>query len=520
MRGRTVLTACILISLYAWPAFAELPKDGGKQETVDSLERAIREAKDNKEEALLRGKLGDYYASREDYKKASDEYIKALALDPSGFNEQQRLHMALMVSWADRLDEATDILRSILADDPEFMDARIELAKVLSWSDNLREAEVEADAVLKDHPENQEALTIKANVLRWRGDAATSIPFYKKALAQGESVDARIGLTYAYLATGETDKARAESKTLKPVYEYQAKELEKLSAALCEAEASQASIQYSYYRDSDDNRVNRVGLTYGFHAGILETELAYRWTDAQDPERHEKADQLRISAHTRAGDLTAGAAAGMTFEGWTSAVLEGQVNVEKRMGWWSAGVMLSRDALTDTAQLIQNRIRKTSGTVSLSETASPRITLTENYIYSGYSDNNDSNDLRLGARYAIPFAPLKISAGYQFRYWNFKRQSGSGYFDPNDFVSNLASVSLYAEKMDIYAYLEPFIGYESFTRYGAKSAKGVFGVSGSAGLRMQKCRSLEINFEGGNYAGGSTAGFNYYQIGLNYVVHF
>ncbi len=522
MRTVLVIIILILIGVCASPVRAESPTGNEDAGIVASFQKEIGEAKDATEAALLGKKLGDYYVSQEDYKNAASAYVKALSSGPSPFTSEERLQMAIAISWADRLDDAVQVLGSILGEDPEDWKARIQLAKVLSWSDRLNEAEAEAEIVLKNHSESQEALLVKANALRWRGNAKASIPWYEKALAQGESFDARIGLAFAYLDSGEKDTAQEISKTLKPSYPYQKNELAKFSDALCGVRASHLGIQYSHYKDSDDNRVNRSTLSYGFWAGRWETELYYRLTDAKDPARHTKAADLAMTAHSQAGrvDVTAGAGIGRPGEN-AGYLFTGQAKADISMDWGGVGMSAAREMFSDTAQLIENRIVRTSETLRLSETLSPRLTFSESYTYSHYSDSNDADDLRLGARYAVTLAaPLKVATGYRFRYWSFRRQSGSGYFDPDGFTSHQVFVSFLAGKNGFYAYLEPYTGYQSFTRYDERSAHTFFGISGSAGWTMKKCTSFEINGEGGNYAGGTAAGFNYSLIGFRLIANF
>jgi tetratricopeptide (TPR) repeat protein len=512
----------ILVGVCSSPVRAEPETESGDAGIIVSLQKNIDEAKEADEAALLRKKLGDYYVSQEDYKNAAGAYVKALSVRPLPFTSDERLQMAIAISWADRLDDAVQVLESILGENPEDWKARIHLAKVLSWSDRLNEAEAEADIVLKNHPESQEALLVKANTLRWRGDAGASIPLYEKALAQGENFDARIGLAFAYLDKGEKDTAQEIRNTLNPSYPYQKNELAKFSDALCRVRASHLGIQYSYYRDSDDNRVNRSSLSYGFWAGRWETEFNYRMTEAKDPTRHPKAEDIGLTVRSQAGRVGVSAGAGIGRPGDNAGYLfTGQVKADISTDWGGVGMSAAREMFSDTAQLIENRIVRTSGTLSLTERFSPRVTFFESYTYSDYSDSNDANDLRLGARYAVTLAaPLKIATGYRFRYWSFRRQSGSGYFDPEDFTSHQVFVSFRAEKNGLYAYLEPYTGYQSFTRYDERSGHTFFGISGSAGWTMKKCTSFEINGEGGNYAGGTAAGFNYSLIGFRLIINF
>ena len=490
-----------------------------RPEGTDSLYKAIAAAGNGREKALLHKQLGDLYASREEYGKAAEEFVQALSLAPSSFTLRERLQMAISISWAGRYDEAAGFLRSILEENPEDRDARIHLAKVLSWSNKLQEAGTEADRVLQGSPENQDALLVKANTLRWQGDARASIPVYEKALAQGESFDARVGLAYAYLDSGEKEAAKEVSRTLKPLHPYQEKELSQFSEALCGVRAPHAGIQFSHYGDSDSNRVDRTSLSYGLWAGKWDTALTYQLTTATDPLRRAKADEVRISAHGREGRFDAGVEAGISrTEG--GSVFVGRARAETDAGWGTIGVSAAREALSDTAELIENRIVRTSGAISLAETVSPRLTFSESYTRFSFSDDNSADDLLLNVRYALTAASPKIATGYRFRYWDFRRQSGGGYFDPEGFVSHQLFVSLVGEKDGFFARLEPYGGYQSYTRYGEKTSGAFFGIPLSAGWTMKKCTAFEMYGEGGNYAGGTVAGYKYYQVGFRLTVFF
>ena len=514
--GPITVTLAFVCSAHAFAA----PQKEFRSGMTGSSPIAINEATSKTEEALQRKKRGDEYASREDNKRAADEYVKALSLDAAAFTVEERLSMAVVISWADRLEEASRILREILAEDPQNDEARAQLAKVLSWSDKLNEAQAEADLVLKRNPEDPDALLVKANVLRWRGEAAASIPFYERVLAEGENFDARVGLAYAYLDAGKKDKAQEIGKTLVPTTAAQQKELVKFSDTLSAASMSHISLQESYYRDSDSNTVKRSLLSYGFWAGNWETELAFRLTDAEDPVRHEWAEDIWVTTHRHMDNLGTAVGAGISSTaGGTRNDFIGLATAEMNMGWWTVGASVAREVLTDTAQLVQNWIKHTTETISFAETASSRLTFSESYAQSSYSDSNDAEDLRAGVRYMIPLAPVKMAVGYRFRYWNFRRQSGSGYFDPEDFISHTIFASVYGEHEKLYAYLEPYAGYQSYKRYGVNTSNFFPGYSASVGMKVTKRVACEISGEGGNYA-GTTTGYNYNQVGFRVIVNF
>ena len=519
MTVRGVLLFLILTGLCVSSGWAGPATEGVNPESVAAYETEISAAKDKNEEALLRKKLGDYYASREDYENGAREFLKALSLSPSRFTPQERIQMAVAISWADRPNDAIPILRSILVENGENRQARIELARALLLADRLDEAEKEADAILKEEPDTQEALLVKANALLWRGEAASSIPVYEKALAVEENFDARIGLASACLAIGEKDKAREIAKTLKPVQPYQRQELVKFSDSLCGVRAPSVGVAYSYYWDKDRNIVNRYTLFGGTWFGSKEVTLSYRLTEARGSAMRGNAEDLWIAMRAPLGKDTITAGVGLDRVGDSNS-LYGKAGIEGTRDWWSYTVAASRETLNDTAEIIENRIARTSGAVSLSEKATNRLSFSESYARSSFSDGNDSDDLQLMARYILLHAPVGTTAGYRFRYWDFRRQSHGGYFDPSHFNSHQVFLSFSAEYEGWYLVLEPYAGYQTFLRNGTETRGDFAGYYGAAGWRMKKCTAFELAAEGGNYAAGAAAGFNYYQVGFKFIQYF
>lgn len=158
--------------------------------------------------------------------------------------------------------------------------------------------------------------------------------------------------------------------------------------------------------------------------------------------------------------------------------------------------------------------------LSISQRLTDRFSLAAAHSYRNYSDGNDVNDFRLSPVYSVLTKNPTINLGYRFRYLNFNRQSGSGFFDPNDFISNQIFISLNFEHERFYFYIEPYGGYQSFRRYGENKADFFGGGSGVLGLNLSKKILLEANAEGGNYAMGAAAGFSYYWVGLRLQLSF
>jgi len=501
---------------------AELAKEGKYEDAVKAYQKAIEAAKDDKEKALLHKELGDLFVSKVDFKNAAEEFIKALALSHK-FPMRERLQIAIYLSWARKYDEAIWQLKSVLSEDSENLEARIHLAKILSWSGKLDEAIAEADKVLGNSPDNKDALLVKANALRWKGNFKKAIPIYEEILGKKEDFDSRLGLTYAYLSAGNIKAAKESRKLLQPQYPYQEKDLKQLDLDMDKGTKPILNAGYSYYNDSDDNRVYRYFSNFGFWLENWKLDLNYRHTDAKDNTRNNVVEELSLKAYSKPKEfLGLGGGIGLVqfkhaataeFLTWN---MKGDVNI------WNgvAGLSLSREGFTDTAQLVTNEIRTTNLSLSITQRLADRFSLSGTYSYRDYSDGNNANDFQFSPTYSIYTKNPTITLGYRFRYLNFNRQSGGGYFDPNDFTSHQIFTSLSFEKANFYIYLEPYGGYQSFRRYGENKSDFFGGGSGILGLNVSKNVRLEANAEGGNYAVGTAAGFSYYLLGVRLHIFF
>ncbi|MDI6753525.1 MAG: hypothetical protein QME78_03930 [Thermodesulfobacteriota bacterium] len=496
---------------------AKLAQEGKYEDAIEAYKKALEESKDNMAKAVLHKELGDLFGSRGDFKSAAGEYVKALSLSQN-FSENDRLQMAIYMSWGKRLKEAMAELQFILRGNPENSIARINFARVLSWSGQLHESIKEIDKVLETHPNNKDALLVKANALRWQGHFKKAIIIYRGVLEKEEDYDSRLGLTYAYLSAGDIKAAKESKKFLRPQYSYQEKDLRQLNLDMDKVIKPNFGGGYSYYDDSDDNRLYRYSLSSGFWVDNWKLDFNYRHIDAKDNTRNTRAEEFFLKIYSKPKEFFGiGGGLGLVqFKNNTTAdFLTWNIKADVNMLNGVAGLTIAREGFTDTAQLITNEIRITNLSLSLSQKLTDRFSIFGAYSYRDYSDDNKANDFQLTPSYSIYTKNPTINIGYRFRYLNFNRQSGSGYFDPNDFISHQIFTSLYLEKDKFYIYLEPYGGYQSFRRYGDSSSGFFGGGYGTLGFNLSKNFALEVNAEGGNYALGATAGFRYYLVGFS-----
>lgn len=489
----------------------------GAAEDLETLRKGLQAAENNAAAALAHKRIGDHHAAGGEYREAAQAYGSALSLARERFSGDERTAMAVTMSWGGRIREAVGELQLVLAEDPGSVKARVHLARALSWIGRTDEAITEADAVLKQSPYDVEALLAKANALRYRGDNEAAAPIYRKVLEIEENFHARLGLAYVALSRGDFSAARRERARLTPLYPYQEKERDELEAAIARATRPGLSPGYTYYKDTDDNRVHRYFASTGFSAKNWKLELAFRHTDARDLTRSAGADDLSLSAYskvTRRLGIGAGVGATRLSDGDARTFPAGHVRADASVVRGTIGIVASRTVFAETAQLMENGIRFTSITTSIAWPLPHRFSLSGSYSYKDYSDDNASDDVQASLRYAFRLAGPAIGVGYRVRYLDFDRESGGGYFDPSDYVAHQAFATLYHEWRRVYTYLEPFYGHQSFTRFGVKTDDTFGGGNGVLGVRLAKSVSLEIRGESSDYAAGAATGFRHRLLGV------
>jgi thioredoxin-like negative regulator of GroEL len=496
----------------ALPAAAPAPLPA--QDDVQSLKAALAGTRGAAESAELYRRLGDAYARKEDFKNSGTAYIAALS--SGSFPAEDAVRMATNVSW-NYPAEAVKEFRAMLVADPSFLKARVGLARTLSWTGANAEAVSEADAALKQSPGDRDALLVKANALRWQGLHGKARQIYSKLLEKSEDFDARAGLAYSLLAAGDLKGARTGAAALKAKYPYQETDLAALNKAIDDYARSSFDARASYYKDSDSNRIRRYSLAYGGVLGRFRTSLGFNRADASGTGFNNREDAFSAGLRAKlpwAMDAGAGIADNVVRNGTATSLLSWNASLNKTLPGGGIGLSAADSLLTDTAQLINNRIRTESYTISFNKDLGPRLSGSASYSYRNYSDVNDANDTQLSASYVLSAAGPRLAAGYRFRYLAFNRQSGGGYYDPSKYLTHQLFASFSFEKGRFYGSAEPYGGYQTQSRYSASTTNYYAGGSATLGYKPADRLALEASVEGGNYALQSATSFRYYQLGL------
>lgn len=177
-----------------------------------------------------------------------------------------------------------------------------------------------------------------------------------------------------------------------------------------------------------------------------------------------------------------------------------------------AGV--ARDVLEDTAQILSNDIRYHEERMALTTEVSDRLAVDTRVELRQYSDSNESAEYVITPKYTLRLRDPRVRIGYRRSFLGFDRQSGSGYFDPDQMISDelVLLVDGYTRKFN--GGIELFFGDQAINRFNTDTHNRIAGYSGWATYNMTDETSLEFTFEGGDFALKRTNAFKYHYLGL------
>lgn len=239
--------------------------------------------------------VGDYEAARVGYERALHD-------NPGEVRALYRL--AVLASWAGRLDSALALLRdareiepadadvrleeakvlawdgqyaasllrydSLLAATPDYHDAAIGRAQALAWAGRLREAEQAYAALVKKNPDDLDARAGQGQAASWRGDLTGAVHHYLDALArQPDHVPSLVGMAQVRQWQGRPEDAQryaSQAIALAP----EDRGAREVQAAIRALVRPQFNIQLGWSHDSDRNTLwwQTVGASISLGNGL------------------------------------------------------------------------------------------------------------------------------------------------------------------------------------------------------------------------------------------------------------
>ncbi len=456
---------------------------------------------------------GDRYYREGDYKKAAEVYTKIWS-QVGELSKEEKFRMAVAVSWGGMLKEAEAMLKDLKEKYPVDLNIRLHLARVLTWRGKNFEALKELDYILSRDPENVDALLVKGNALRWSGRPDRAIKLYEQVYAQRKDFDSGLALSYGYMELERRFEAKNIIEKLEPVYTYQSQELNEGKEVYLQKFEPQVSSGYTHYEDSDDNKVDTLNLRSVFWLNGYRLSPYYRHIWAEDNKRNKKAYEFGIELRNRLSENTLlFGSLGMSSTD-SSGKLVGSVGLSIFAGRGSLNVSLNTNIMTYTAELLENRIRMTTFAISTFQNIDDNLYFNAIYQLRFFSDGNKGHFILLSPTYRLLHSNPAFRVGYRLTYSSYDKHKRMGYFDPKYYISNQVFFVFQYNKGKFYAYIEPFIGYQNYRRYGTTNNDIIGGGYASTGIKFSKNTQIAIDFEAGNYAMQTAAGWKYYQIGV------
>lgn len=476
-------------------------------------------AADPVKEAETFKKLGDEHVAKDELRQAADAYEQALSLGRNQFTADECVRMAVVLSWDNRLPAAIRELRFVVERDPANQNARIQLARIYSWDGQFTRAIGIADSILANSPNDKETLMVKANALEWDDRFTEAIPIYRSIIGRDGDFDARIGLAFSLLYGGNRAAAQHEAETLDAADDRQRRQLQRLSDAIARETRPRMEIGYDFYSDSDESHSGRYWARSGFAVGNhdLSVELGRR-----DVSGGFQADDASFHADFNAtGVLGVGAGVGVTrLRGADTAQFPtGFVQLHERLHRTSISGMMSTEILTETSELIANRVRRSSAGGEISHKITSLWSVSGAYNHFRFSDQNAANDAQVRTEVAVRVAP-RIAFGYQLRFLDYDTQSGSGYFDPDNFVSHRLSASVDLDRRKFFVFVQVYGGHQKYVRNDFRTSEWVKGGRATFGIKFSQKLAVAVNIAGSDFSTGSVSGYRFFTTGTKVSYRF
>lgn len=520
--------------------------------------------------------------AREEYRTARALYDEAVRRGPESARALRRL--ALLESWDVDLAASIDHYRRALALEPGDLDIGLEYARVLSWNDDLKGSIAQYRALLESHPDEARVLLGLAQILSWRGRYAEASAIYddmvRRRIApiqahlghaqmlawQGNlddaasyyrdvlkadpgNLEARIGLSRVHHWEGLNRVAREQIDHIVGDHP-ESREALDLQKTIHDGLRPTGEISGFRYSDRDSNRVDSGTLGHTFFPDeqipiridytSLRAEFRCQALAFCDEPGLAVGDVVEARAQVLSAGLTAriikplifhariGAARQETFGGDARTVAIGGGYVR-----WQVGPRLAlqaggaREALLDTAPLIDRGIRVDGADLGLEHRFHPSWTLSGSLGYATYSDGNFRQSAGASVQVRLPVTGPRISFRLDLRYRKFHDDLDNAYFDPLRYDSELLTMAIWDayRKGRLFWRIEGTYGRQDFdTGAGSGIEAGtddtVQAVYAAAGVTFGSLATLEAFYSQSDYALQLATGFSSSRSGFNFRLRF
>lgn len=487
------------------------------------------QAQDKSEESVyeLYLRLGDYYASRQENKKAADAYRQAAERVKHSYSEEMQIEISQRLVDVNATAAAINTLQAQCHSRQYRYDPCLLLARYLSWHNQPIAASKIGQQLLGFDSSDEDVLITQANALSWQGDEANALRLYEQLLGTRQSADSGfdivLGYTQSLLATANYRAAYEAYTKLRPKNEFEQRVIDDLAWQFHREASPRFFFRTEQYDDIYDAGYTRhtLGLDVPFDASWLWLRTgSISSTDGirkVELDHHQVGGMMRL--HNRL-QLSGFVGRALDPKGVVEPVNTGSLSISANLPqlWLSLSVV--RELVDDSPYALENGILRESQELALNYQISDRWGLRLNGKNTDYSDDNHSLDASVMALYNFYFGPPKMSVGLKREVLAFDRQAGGGYFDPDQVMTNKLLLVISKSQDRFSAFLELFAGTETIERFGGQEENEIIGGYASFRFQFMEHAQLELIWEGANLAYGEPNAYRYYQTELNAYIYF
>ncbi len=483
-----------------------------------------------------------------DLEQSIAHYRQALVLAPGDLD--LTLELAKVLSWDDRLEESARLYADLKAAHPDEARVLTGLGRTLSWQGRYEEAEAIYVDMETRRIDPIQAHLGRANLRAWSGDMDGALEFYSDVLkADPGNLEARLGRTRVQHWLGFDRAASAQADTI--VLDHpDDRDGRRLRQEIRDRLSPVAGLDGFRYSDTDSNRVEGATASALWFAepqtsiriGYTDYRAEFRCQDVLfcDEPGIAVGNLVTTGARSLIGTMHSRVIGPLTVHGEVGVVEEESFDGEHRtlgVGGgsirWQVGPRFAaigsawRQALLDTAVLIDRGIRVDSVEMRLEHRFKPRWVLSGAAGIGGYSDDNS----RLSAGASVVWQPairVGLSGTFDVAYRSFDEDLNNGYFDPLRFDSELLTVAVWDRYRDgaFYWRVEATYGRQDFesdaaAATGPGSDDAVQAFYASAGTTFGSRRvTLEAYYADSDYALQLATGFESSRAGVSFRYRF
>ncbi len=465
------------------------------------------------------------YCSEQKYLSGSDLYQQLLQQYQAQLSTGRFLGIIQALVDCDAADSALDALELFTIAYPNIIEAKVLLAKLLSWYGRLLQAITVVDQILALEPTHRQARLTKANAASWSGDFHTALPIYARLLDEEEDFDTRLGYTYALLATGSYREAKFSRWWLYAAKVSKRHTTLELNQALIDQARRSVSWKTEYLNDiSESKRLEHIlsfNLPFeraGMTLGLRQQKAEDPWTTAaQELSGLELGGRWRLNSIWRLSSELAWVEAGAEQK---YDELNLQLASYVQIGRWLWEAELSRELYADSASILTNQIIRHDVYSHAQYKANDWVRLNAELRGTDYSDDNESYELVFRSRYSLALMEPRVEIGYKHHQQGFQRQSGGGYFAPDNTMSHQLTLGFSHYSKAFEGSGEIFYGRQSTSIYGAEQTESIAGLTLDLSYNVLNSFSVSGSLEGGNFALGKENGYYYYLASLGISAFF